>query len=320
MTPQRIVFLDRASIRAQIRRPEFPHCWEEYPSSTAQEVRARLTAASIAISNKVELRGDLLAQLPQLQMIAVAATGTDHIDLDWCQRHGIVVSNIRAYARHSVPEHVLMLMLALRRQLLAYRADIATGKWSQAPAFCFFDHPIRDLQGSTLGLLGRGCIGQEVARCASAFGMRILWGERKGAASVRPGYVSFARLLAEADVISLHCPLTAGTRHLIGASELQAMRPGALLINTARGGLVDATALAAALRQGRIGGAGIDVLDQEPPPADHPLLATDLLAQPRLILTPHIGWASETAMQTLADQLIDNIEAFVAGQPQNCCP
>jgi glycerate dehydrogenase len=310
----RIVFLERDSIRAVVRQPGFPHVWEEYPLTAPDEILPRLREATIAITNKVKLSGEILAQLPKLRMIAGAATGTDNIDLDWCRAHGIVVSNIRGYAATTVPEHVMMLMLALRRQLLAYRADVLAGRWQRAKMFCFFDHPIRDLNGSTLGLIGRGSLGQGVARLAEAFGMKVLWGERKGASGVREGYVAFERLLAEADVISLHCPLTAETRAMIGEAELRAMKRDALLINTARGGIVDETALARALTEGWIAGAGFDVLTQEPPIAGNPLLELDL---PNFILLPHVAWASDSAMQALADQLTDNIEAFARGEPKN---
>jgi glycerate dehydrogenase len=310
----RIVFLERDSIRAVVRKPAFPHVWEEYPLTAPDELLPRLREATIAITNKVKLSGQILAQLPKLRMIAAAATGTDNIDLEYCRTHDIVVSNIRGYAATTVPEHVMMLMLALRRQLLAYRADVLAGRWQQAKMFCFFDHPIRDLNGSTLGLIGRGSLGQGVARLADAFGMKVLWGERKGASGVREGYVAFERLLAEADVISLHCPLTAETRAMIGEVELRAMKRDALLINTARGGIVDETALVRALAEGWIAGAGFDVLTQEPPVAGNPLLELNL---PNFILLPHIAWASDPAMQTLADQLIDNIEAFVRGEPRN---
>jgi glycerate dehydrogenase len=310
----RIVFLERDSIRAEVRRPRFEHIWDEYPGTPPERVFERLEQATIAVTNKVAITGELLDRLPGLQLIAGAATGTDNIDLAWCRAHGLAVTNIRGYAAHTVPEHVFMLMLALRRQLLAYRADLAAGKWQRAEMFCFFDHPIRDLHGATLGLIGRGSLGEGVARLATAFGMRILWGERKGAARVRAGYVAFETLLAQADVVSLHCPLNDETRDMIGAAELRAMRRDALLINTARGGLVDEAALAMALREGWIAGAGFDVLSQEPPRAGNPLLE---LALPNFILTPHVAWASAGAMQALADQLIDNIEAFVRGEPQN---
>lgn len=315
----RIVFLDAATLPARLRRPDFPHDWIEHPRTAPHEVIERLHDASIVVTNKVVLREELLARLPKLRLIAEAATGTDNLDLEYCRRRGIAVSNIRGYAAHAVPEHALMMMLALRRQLLAYRADLAAGKWQQAPQFCFFDHPLRDLHGSTLGLLGRGSIGEGMARLGAALGMRVVWGERKGvaAAQVRPGYVAFETLIKEADVLSLHCPLTPATRGLIGAAELRAMKPDALLINTARGGLVDEAALADALRSGRIGGAGFDVLSQEPPRDGNALLAPDLLAQPNFILMPHVGWSSDSAMRTLADQLIDNIEAWARGTPRN---
>lgn len=314
MTAERIVFLDADSIRTVLRAPTFPHAWQSYPRTAPAEAHARLQDATIAVTNKCSMPGELLARLPALRLIAVAATGTDMIDLDWCRAHGLAVCNIRGYAAETVPEHVFMLLLALRRQLPAYRADVAAGRWQRSTAFCFFDHPIRDLHGSTLGILGRGSLGQGVAKLAAAFGMRVLWGEHKGVSVVRPGYVPFETLLAEADAITLHCPLTAQTRGMIGAAELAQMKPDALLINTARGGLVDETALADALRAGRIGGAGFDVLTAEPPRAGNPLLELD---QPNFILTPHVAWASGRAMQALADQLIDNIEAFVRGEERN---
>lgn len=314
----RIVDLDAAGLRAELRAPGFAHQWVSHATTSADEVVARLQGAQIAVSNKVPLSAATVDALPELKMIAIAATGANHIDLAACRARGIVVSNIRGYAKHTVPEHVLSLILALLRNLAAWRQTLLAGAWSQASQFCLFDHPIRDLHGSTLALLGSGSLGQGVARLASAFGMRVLQAERKGVATPRPGYVSFEQALAEADVLSLHCPLTPETRHLIGEAELRAMRSDALLINTARGGIVDELALARALREGWIGGAGFDVLSSEPPSADHPLLAPDLLALPNFILTPHVAWSSRPAMQALADQLIDNIEAFVAGTPRNC--
>lgn len=311
---EHIVYLEADSVRAKLRRPDFPHTWTEYPRTAPEDLHERLAGATIAISNKSVLRGELLARLPRLRLIAQAATGTDNVDLAWCREHGLPVTNIRGYAAAAVPEHVFMLLLALRRQLLAYRADLAAGRWQRETTFCFFDHPIRDLAGSTLGLVGSGSLGQGVARLAEAFGMRVLWSERKGVAQVRPGRVSFATLLAEADAISLHCPLNEATRGMVGEAELRAMKRGAVLINTARGGLVDEAALAQALREGWIAGAGFDVLSKEPPREGNPLLDLDL---PNFIVTPHVAWASDGAMQALADQLIDNIEAFVRGEERN---
>lgn len=309
-----IVFLEKDSIRATVRRPSFPHTWAEYEKTAPEQILDRLKDATIVITNKVKLTGELLAQLPKLRLIAEAATGTDNIDLAWCREHKLPVTNIRGYAVDTVPEHVFMLLLALRRQLPAYRADVTAGKWQQSPMFCFFDHPIRDLRGSTLGIIGKGSLGQGVARLAEAFGMRLIWGEHRGAATVRTGYVAFATLLAEADAISLHCPLTEQTRNMIGEAELRAMKPDAVLINTARGGLVDEAALLRALREGWIAGAGFDVLSKEPPKEGNPLLDAEL---PNLIVTPHVAWSSDKAMQALADQLIDNMEAFVRGEERN---
>lgn len=311
---EKIVFLDRATCIAEIRRPAFPHQWDEYPSTSADQTVVRLKDATVAVTNKVPLRREAIEQLPGLKMVAVAATGTDNVDIAYCRERGIVVSNIRNYSVHTVPEHVFMLVLALRRNLLAFRADISDGAWQKSAQFCLFTHPVRDLYGSTLGIIGNGNIGKAVAQIALAFGMKVLFAEHKGAAVARPGYTAFDTVLRDSDIITLHLPLNGQTRHLISTAEFASMRPGALLINTARGGLVDEAALLEALRGGRIGGAGFDVLEKEPPGEGHPLLELNL---PNFILTPHIAWSGREAMQTLADQLIANIEAFKAGVPQN---
>ena len=314
MESERIVFLDRASLIAEVRRPAFAHAWQEYAASTPEEAVQRLQHATIAITNKVPLRRETLVQLPDLRMIAVAATGTEHVDLECCRERGIAVANIRNYAVHAVPEHVFMLILALRRNLLAYHEDLRQGLWQQASQFCLFTHPLRDLYGSTLGIVGFGALGQAVARLGAAFGMRWLAAEHKGASTLRPGFTAFGQVLQESDVVTLHAPLNAQTRNLIGAPEFALMQPHALLINTARGGLVDEQALADALRRGAIGGAGFDVLSAEPPRDGNVLLELNL---PNLILTPHVAWASKEAMQALADQLMDNIEGFVRGEARN---
>ncbi|MCE1238989.1 MAG: D-2-hydroxyacid dehydrogenase [Azonexaceae bacterium] len=313
----RIVQLEGESLIADLRRPAFAHEWIEHPKSAPADVVERLAGADIAITNKVPIPAAAVDALPQLKMIAISATGTNNVDLDACRQRGIVVSNIRGYAEHTVPEHVFALLLALSRNLIAWRETLLAGGWQRAEQFCLFDHPIRDLHGATLGLIGSGSLGNGVARLAEAFGMRVLRAEHRGATRIRPGYTAFAEVLKAADAISLHCPLNDATRGLIGEAELQAMKPSALLINTARGGIVDETALIRALREGWIAGAGFDVLTVEPPPADHPLVDPALLALPNFLLTPHVAWASRPAMQTLADQLIANIEAFAAGRPQN---
>jgi glycerate dehydrogenase len=313
----KIVFLESESIVADIRRPAFDHDWVSYPKTAPDQVLERLAGATIAVINKVPLSSATVHALPALKMVAVSATGTNVVDLEACRARGIVVSNIRGYADHTVPEHAIALLLALSRNLVAWRESLLAGRWQESDQFCLFDHPIRDLHGATLGVIGSGSLGQGVIRLAEAFGMKILLAERKGASSVRPGYTAFEAVLAESDAISLHCPLTPETQDLIGVAELQAMKRSALLINTARGGLVDEAALIQALRQGWIAGAGFDVITAEPPPAGHAMVAPELLALPNFLLTPHVAWSSRPAMQALADQLIDNIEAFMVGAPKN---
>jgi len=306
-----IVFLDRESVGADVRRPNFPHNYKEYESTwTPDEIVDRLKDASIAIINKVPMRAEVLKRLPKLKLIAVAATGTDVVDKAYCKEHGVTVVNIRNYAFNTVPEHVLALMFALRRNLLAYVEDVRAGRWGEVDQFCFFDHPIRDVAGSTLGVVGFGAIGKAVAKRAECLGMKILPYD----VFPQEGLVDLETVLKESDVITLHCPLTPETKNMIGVKEFKMMKPTAILINTARGGLVDEAALAEALQNGTIAGAGFDVLTKEPPKEGNILLDLRL---PNFILTPHVAWASREAMQILADQLIDNIEAFVGGKPQN---
>ncbi len=311
---QKIVFLDRSTIVADFRRPGFEHEWAEYETSAPEEVVERLAGATIAITNKVPLREAALARLPALRLIAVCATGVDIVDLEAARRLGVAVANVRGYALHSVPEHVMMLMLSLRRSLFGYREDVRRGAWQRAEGFCLLTHEVRDLHGSTLGIVGHGTLGRAVEKLARAFGMRVLVAEHKGARVVREGRVPLEEVLRASDVVTLHCPLNEETRGMIGREELSMMRRDAVLINTARGGLVDEAALAEALRGGLIAGAAFDVLTTEPPRDGNPLLEPDL---PNFILTPHVAWASRQAMQTLADHVVANIEAFVRGEPQN---
>jgi glycerate dehydrogenase len=309
-----VVFLDRASLDATIRTPAFAHVWRDFPTTAADEVAARLADATIAVTNKICIRADAIDRLAALRMIAVAATGTDIIDLAPCRERGIVVSNIRNYATASLPEHVFALILALRRNLLAYRADVEAGEWQRATTFCFTTHPIGDLAGSTIGIVGLGALGKAVARLALAFGMRVLAFDVAATPSPGVELATIDDILAQADVVTLHVPLTAQTRQMIGRDELARMKKSALLINTSRGGLVDEAALAEALTSRRIAGAGFDVLTEEPPRGANPLLALRL---PNFILTPHVAWASAQAQQALADQLVDNLEAFAVGAPRN---
>jgi glycerate dehydrogenase len=306
-----IVFLDRESVDAKVRKPNFPHTYKEYQSTwTHDEIVERLRDADIAIINKVPMKAETLKALPKLKLIAVAATGTDIIDKAYCKEHGITIVNIRNYAFNTVPEHVLALIFALRRNLFAYVEDTRNGVWNESSQFCFLTHPIRDIASSTLGIVGYGALGKSIAKRAEALGMKVLPYD----VVLQPGLVDFETILKESDIITLHVPLTPQTKNMIGAKELAKMKPTAILINTARGGLVDEAALADALRKNTIAGAGFDVLTKEPPKDGNILLDPTI---PNLIVTPHVAWASQEAMQILADQLIDNIEAFVAGKPQN---
>ncbi len=314
MNRERIVFLERNTFDADFRRPGFNHKWVEYGETERNQIVERLRDATIVIGNKLPLREPDLSQLPKLKLIAVAATGVDNIDLSYCKSRGIAVCNTRNYAKHSLPEHVLMLMLTLRRNLVAYIQDVRNSKWQQAKQFCLLNHTINDLHGSKIGIIGYGSLGKAVARLAGSIGMRVLVAERKHASITREGRTQFAEVLRLSDVLTLHCPLTEESTNLFDVAEFQAMKREAILINTARGGLVREEALVEALQAGVIAGAAFDVLSEEPPRQGNILLDQNL---PNLIVTPHVAWASKEAMQALADQLIDNIEAFIAGQPKN---
>lgn len=309
-----VVFLDRESLKAKVRKPAQAESYVEHAKTSVDEVVAKLQGATVAITNKVPLRAETLKQLPQLKMIAVAATGYDVIDVPYCKEHGIAVANIRNYAVHTVPEHAFALILALRRNILAYRQDVEAGVWQKSDQFCFFTHDIGDLHGATLGIIGEGAIGQGTAAIARGFGMKVIFADHEPPKMPGVEFTPFEQVLAESDVISMHCPLTPSTRNLIGLEQMRRMKRNALLINTSRGGLVDEAALIQALDEGLIAGAGFDVLTAEPPKNGHPLLD---VRRPNFILTPHVAWASDGAMQFLADQLIDNIDRWAEGQPQH---
>ena len=310
----RVVFLDRASLKAAVRKPSFAADYIEHEKTAPDEIVPRLAGAAVAIVNKVPMRAEALRELPQLKMIAVAATGYDVVDVAYCREHGIAVANIRDYAVHSVPEHTFAMILALRRNLPAYRRDVENGVWNRSDQFCLFTHPIGDLYGATLGIIGEGAIGQSVAAIGRAFGMHVLFADHAPPKAPGTNFTAHDEVLAQSDVISLHCPLLPSTRNLIDIRAFGKMKRSALLINTARGGLVDETALIQALDEGLIAGAGFDVLTVEPPRNGHPLLD---LRRANFLLTPHVAWASDQAMQFLADQLIDNIELWAAGKPRH---
>lgn len=313
----KVVFLDRSTIAPQVQlRPlNFGHELIEYASTRAEDVVARLAGASVAITNKVPLVAAALDQLPNLRLIAVAATGTDCVDKAYCKARGLAVSNIRGYAVNTVPEHTFALMLALRRNVIAYRQDVLDGRWQRSSQFCFFDHPIDDLAGARLGIIGEGVLGQRVADIAKAFDMVPMFAAHKGRSGLGPLYTPWHEVLETSDIITLHSPLTPETRSMIAMPEFRAMGRRPLLINTARGGLVNETDLVEALELGLISGAGFDVLIDEPPAPDNALLR--VAGRCNVIVTPHVAWASDQAQQSLADQLMDNIDSFMAGRPLN---
>jgi glycerate dehydrogenase len=311
----RAAFLDYSSLDLGDLDPQplkacFQHL-ELYPATAPELVVERLQGLEVAIVNKVVLDATTLQACPSLKLILLAATGTNNVDLAAARAQGISVSNCQGYGTPSVAQHTLMLLLALATRLPDYQQAIAQGQWQRSKQFCLLDFPIVELEGKTLGLLGHGELGSAVARLAEAFGMRVLLGQLPGRPA-RPDRVALEQLLPQVDALTLHCPLNEHTRHMIGAAQLELMKPGAFIINTARGGIIDEQALAAALRAGHLGGAATDVLTVEPPVDGNPLLAADI---PRLIVTPHSAWGSREARQRIIGQLADNAQGFFSGAP-----
>jgi glycerate dehydrogenase len=312
------VFLDRASLDCadldfcalEETLPE----WEFHDETSPQQLLTRIERAEVVVSNKVVLDADLLRQAARLRLICVAATGTNNVDLETARKLGIPVCNVRRYATPSVVEHVFSMILALTRQLENYHHAAVDGRWADSKQFCLLDFPVWELSGKTMGIVGYGELGQAVAGVAQAFGMEVLVAQRAGGNEAGTERVPLAELLPRVDVLSLHCPLTEQTRNLIGATELALMQPHALLINTARGGIVEEGALRDALQRGTIGGAGIDVLTKEPPRGGNPLLDR---AVPGLIVTPHVAWGSRESRQRLLDEIVKNIESWKRGTLRN---
>ena len=311
----RAAFLDHSSLDlGDLDLSSLSACFADlqlYPHSTQAQTIQRLQGVQVAISNKVPLNAQVFAACPELKLVLVAATGTNPIDLTAARAHGVSVCNCQGYGTPSVAQHTLMLLLALATRLPDYQQDIRAGRWQQAQQFCLLDHPIIELHGKTLGLLGHGELGSAVAKLAEAFGMRVLLGQLPGRPA-RADRLPLDELLPQIDALTLHCPLNNDTLNLIGARELGLMKPTAFVINTARGGLINEQALADALRAGHLGGAATDVLTQEPPKDGNPLLAADI---PRLIITPHSAWGSREARQRIVAQLSENALAFFNGAP-----
>lgn len=316
MKPLQVVFLDRDTIEksVSIGRPSFAHQWQEYGQTQTDQVVERLQDATIAITNKVPITAAHLRALPKLKFITVAATGINAIDIEACRTADVLVSNVQNYAATTVAEHTFAVILSLSRNLTEYREQLSAGAWQQARQFCFFNRPIHNLSGQCLGVIGTGAIATEVGRIGAAFGMKVKY----HSLSARPRaedkkLVSLDEIFESSDVLSLHCPLTELSNLLVNRRRFEQMKKQALLVNTARGEIVDIEDLEYALNNELIGGAAIDVAPTEPPSPDSPLMR--LLERPNFLLTPHIAWASIEAMQMLADQLIENLEAFAADQP-----
>lgn len=285
----------------------------QYGKTAPAQVLERIQGFDTVIVNKVVLTREHFEACPELKTIAVVATGINNIDKAAAKEHGIQVLNVTNYGRSTVAQHTMALILALATRLLDYDRDVRAGRWGKSDMFCLMDHPIMELEGRTLGIFGYGDLGRGVIERAEAFGMKVLLGARPGqAAGEVDGYprVPLDELLPQVDVLSLHCLLTDDTRNMIGASELKRMKNDALLINTSRGGLVDEQALADALRAGEIGGAGFDVLTEEPPRNGNPLLADDI---PNLIITPHSAWASREARQRIVEITAENLAGVASG-------
>ncbi|MFM0641346.1 D-2-hydroxyacid dehydrogenase [Paraburkholderia metrosideri] len=311
-----VVILDANTLPVPVLRPSWASAWAARSTTRADDVVDALSDAAIAITNKVPIRREDLEHLPRLRFICVAATGYDCVDIEACRERGIVVSNVPGYSAQSVSEWVIASIFALRRSLPAYQV-LAREAWARSPSFCVHGAPIRDIAGATLGIFGRGAIGQATGRLAGALGMNVLYAERRDRVSTRDGFVPFYDVLRAADVLSLHCPLTEQTRNLIGRKELETLKPGALLVNSARGALIDSYALIDALASGKLAGAALDVLPAEPPDSDDPVLNS---SHPNLIVTPHISWAATSGSIRLNEGISANLNAFHAGKPVNLVP
>ncbi|MGU9950891.1 MAG: NAD(P)-dependent oxidoreductase [Gammaproteobacteria bacterium WSBS_2016_MAG_OTU1] len=307
-----IVVLDEMTMRGDMRRPSFPHQWLAYPQTVAAEVPERIKNAHVVITNKVPITAAAISSNSNLELIAVAATGVDNIDLVACRQAKVAVCNVRNYANRSVAEHAMALIFALARGIVIHHQETVAGKWSESPVFSPNMGEIVNLQDMQIGLLGSGALGQATAQLAKSIGMHpVFWQRDKQDDLLR---LPLAELLASSDIVSLHCPLTAETKNIINRDTLAMLKPGALLINTARGGLMDSAAVVEMLQNGHLGGVAIDVLPVEPPPPNEPLLCC---RHPQLIISPHIAWASRQSLKVFHEQIGENIEKFYAGTPQN---
>ncbi|KAE9529295.1 2-hydroxyacid dehydrogenase [Testudinibacter aquarius] len=309
----KIVHLDSSSLpkHIPIPRPNIEHQWIAYEATDPQQTLQRLQDADVAVTNKVVIDKTLMQQLPKLKLIAVTATGTNNVDLDAAKALEITVKNVAGYSSVCVPEHVIGMIFALKHSLMGWYRDQLTDRWVDNKQFCYFDYPLTDVRNSVIGIFGKGNLGSEVGRLASVVGMKVLYAEHKDATTCREGYTPFDEVLAQADFVTLHCPLTPTTQNLINTETLALMKKGAFLINTGRGPLVDENALVAALKSGQLGGAAIDVMIKEPPEKGNVVMEAAKIL-PNLLVTPHIAWAADSAVEILVGKVRDNIEQFAA--------
>lgn len=314
-TAVELAFLDSDTIPFPIPAPAWLGQWHNHPATpqnTAAVIEA-LGEAEICITNKIRITPAILAGCPKLRYVCVAATGYDCIDLQACREHGVIVSNVPGYSKQSVAESVIASIFALRRNLMLYQS-LGRHVWQQSSHFCVHDRPIRDIRGAVLGIFGNGAIGAEVAQMARALGMQVLFAEHRGRSDLRSRYTRFESVIEQSDILTLHCPLTPATQGMIGQAEIAHMKPGALLINTARGPLINEQAVVDGLISGHLAGAALDVILTEPPTGQEPILK---LEHPNLLITPHVAWAAEDGLARLVDGILANLEAYHQGRPVN---
>lgn len=311
---EKIVHLDAIAIPAAfpLPRPESEHEWVSYETTAYEDIAERCAEATVVVTNKCRLTAENMAKMPKLKLVAELATGYNNIDVDYCREHGIAVTTIQGYSTLSVAEHTLAMMLTLSRSFIKTNKAMADGLWVNANCFCQKPYPIVDLNGRTLTVVGSGAIGSRIGELASAFGMRVLKAEHKTATSVRPGYTAFETAIAEADFISVNCPLNAETNNLIAKAEFAQMKPSVFVINNARGGVINEADWVEAILNGKIAGGAADVASTEPLPADHPFVK--LQGNDNFLLTPHQAWMSDDCLVELCRQFKENVDAFFAGR------
>lgn len=314
LTPTKIVFLDRKALPCALPEFNFPHELVTYDFSEDHQLISRIKDANIVITNKCRLTREVLKNAPQLKLITLTATGYNNVDLIAATAHGIKVSNVTGYSSAGVAQHALTLILNLLRKTIEYQQAAREGIWQDSPVFCVLGAPLHELNGLTLGIIGNGEIARTLVQYAKIFDIKVILLDRKGATTIRKDYVAFEAGLQQADIISIHCPLTPETTNLIGLNEFKQMKQSSIIINTARGGIINETDLYTALKAGIIAGAGLDVLTEEPPKNGNILLDPSLT---NLIITPHIAWMGQSSLKTLAQETVHNIHAFQHAAPRN---